>query len=60
MPIYEYQCTHCGHIFEEIQKITDDPVLHCPECNNEVKRIISSGSFRLPGDGWYKKTSKME
>ena len=23
MPIYEYECTKCGHRFEKIQKISD-------------------------------------
>lgn len=55
MPIYEYKCYNCNHEFEVTQKITADPIKVCPECGEEeVKRIISSTSFHLKGDGWYK------
>jgi len=26
MPVYEYECSACGHRFEEWQKINDKPV----------------------------------
>lgn len=55
MPIYEYQCEACGHTFEELQKITDAPLVHCPVCEkDEVRRLISKTSFQLKGGGWYK------
>ena len=55
MPTYEYQCTSCGHKFEAFQKITDEPVTRCPECEKDsVQRLISGGAFHLKGTGWYK------
>ncbi len=54
MPIYEYECSACGHRFEEWQKITDKPVKVCPKCKaRKVERLISQTSFQLKGGGWY-------
>src|SRR5438093_12501131 len=52
MPIYEYRCERCG-VFEEIQRITDQPLERCPQCGRKVRRLISSTSFHLKGSGWY-------
>ena len=54
MPVYEYQCSACGHEFEEWQKINDKPVRKCPECGErKVERLMSRTSFQLKGSGWY-------
>ena len=53
MPIYEYQCTKCGEIFEAVQKITDDPLTECKFCKATVEKLISHSSFQLKGSGWY-------
>ena len=54
MPIYEYQCAACGHIFDSLQKISEAPLTTCPECNAEaLKKLVSAPAFRLKGGGWY-------
>ena len=54
MPIYEYKCLICEHQFEVIQRLSDNPVESCPECNEKsVKKLVSAPSFRLKGGGWY-------
>lgn len=53
MPIYEYQCTHCGRTLEVMQKITDEPLETCPSCKGKLRRLISLTSFQLKGSGWY-------
>ena len=54
MPIYEYQCEHCGHKFEKLQKISDEPLKTCPQCSNHsLKKLVSAAAFRLTGGGWY-------
>lgn len=54
MPIYEYRCPDCGHQFDALQKISDDPISECPECSaGNVKKLISRTSFSLKGGGWY-------
>ncbi len=54
MPIYEYACKNCGHTLDELQKMSDDPLVVCPECGEpQLKRLISAPRFRLKGEGWY-------
>jgi putative FmdB family regulatory protein len=54
MPIYEYKCYACGHTFETLQKISDAPLLRCPDCGKDaLKKLISAAGFRLKGGGWY-------
>ncbi len=54
MPIYEYQCTGCGHQLEAFQKMSDAPLKKCPECHKELlQKLISAAGFQLKGTGWY-------
>ena len=54
MPIYEYQCEACGHVFEKLQKISETPLMKCPDCGEEaLKKLVSAPAFRLKGAGWY-------
>ena len=54
VPTYEYECSQCGHTFEIEQRITDDPLESCPECEGKVKRVISGGGgVILKGTGFY-------
>ena len=54
MPIYEYACRACGHQFETMQKISEEPLVDCPNCNKpELKKLVSRAAFRLKGSGWY-------
>src|SRR5210317_1409636 len=54
MPIYEYECCDCGHYFDVLQKISDDPLKHCPDCGDPaLKKLLSAPRFRLKGSGWY-------
>ena len=53
MPIYEYECTKCGHQREVWQKFSDDPVTTCDQCKGKMKKLISHSTFHLKGSGWY-------
>lgn len=54
MPIYEYACRKCEHVFDVLQKMSDEPLTYCPECGaHELRKLISAPSFRLKGGGWY-------
>lgn len=54
MPIYEYRCTSCGAELEKLQKISDPPLVQCPECGKDaLVKLVSASSFRLKGSGWY-------
>ena len=53
MPIYEYECSKCGHVHEIMQKMSDKPLSKCPQCSGKLQKIISQSSFHLKGSGWY-------
>jgi putative FmdB family regulatory protein len=44
MPIYEFRCTDCGHVFEElVMRSSDQEDLACPRCTGKsVERILSA------------------
>lgn len=54
MPLYEYQCSKCGKVFEKMQKFSDTPLTQC-ECPDQgpVERMISAPQFQFKGSGWY-------
>lgn len=54
MPIYEYACQSCGHALEALQKLSDAPLVDCPECGcPELRKLVSAAGFVLKGSGWY-------
>jgi putative FmdB family regulatory protein len=53
MPVYEYECTKCGHQSELLQRITDPPLTKCEICSGKMKKLISNSTFHLKGSGWY-------
>ena len=54
MPIYEYECRDCGHVFDALQKMSDDVLRDCPDCGKaELRKLLSAPNFRLKGGGWY-------
>jgi len=53
MPLYEYQCKKCGHLFEKIQKFSDKLIKKCPECGGRVEQTISAPAVQFKGSGWY-------
>jgi putative FmdB family regulatory protein len=61
MPIYEYACKECNHILEALQKMTDAPLVDCPECGEPaLRRLLSAPRFRLKGEGWYETDFKKD
>jgi putative FmdB family regulatory protein len=52
MPIYEYRCEN-GHLFEVMQKITDDPVTQCEVCGAPVARVFHPIAVHFKGSGFY-------
>ena len=61
MPIYEYACKKCDHTLDALQKMSDEPLLDCPECGEpQLKRLISAPRFRLKGKGWYETDFKKD
>jgi putative FmdB family regulatory protein len=52
MPIYEYRCEN-GHIFEVMQRMTDDPVSVCSTCEAPVQRVFHPVAVHFKGKGFY-------
>ena len=54
MPIYGYICKSCEHTFDALQKMSDDPLVDCPDCGeSSLQKALSAPKFRLKGSGWY-------
>lgn len=54
MPLYEYQCKQCAERVEIIQRVSDPPYTHCPQCGGQMKKLISSPAIQFKGSGFYK------
>lgn len=55
MPTYEYECSACGHEFEQFESIKALPTKNCPKCGrSKAKRLISGGGGLIfKGSGFY-------
>jgi putative FmdB family regulatory protein len=53
MPIYVYQCDTCGLVFERRQRMTEPPLVDCPECDGQVRRVIQPVGIVFKGSGFY-------
>ena len=55
MPTYEYECTKCGHHFEQFQSMRDLPLKKCPKCKKaSLKRLVGGGAGLIfKGSGFY-------
>ena len=54
MPLYEYECSVCGHRFELIQRFADPPVETCVACGQgPVAKLLSAPAVHFKGTGWY-------
>jgi putative FmdB family regulatory protein len=44
MPLYEYRCHNCGHVFEMLRRLKEaDSDLECPKCGSaEIERQFST------------------
>ena len=61
MPIYEFECRSCGHVWDRLQKMSDPDPDACPACGvSQVGRRMTAASFRLKGGGWYETDFKGE
>ena len=52
MPIYEYKCEN-GHLFDVMQKMSDEPLTECQECGAPAVRVLHSPAVHFKGSGFY-------
>jgi putative FmdB family regulatory protein len=46
MPLYEYNCESCDYRFDKLV-LNRDSEVHCPICQGEVKKLMSTFSFAV-------------
>jgi putative FmdB family regulatory protein len=52
VPIYEYKCEN-GHVFDVIQKMSDEPLGECQECGAPAERVLHPVAVHFKGSGFY-------
>lgn len=52
MPIYEYKCEN-GHVFEVMQRMSDDALTECTQCGARVQRVFHPVAIHFKGSGFY-------
>jgi putative FmdB family regulatory protein len=52
VPIYEYKCEN-GHVFDVMQKMTDEALTECQECGAPAVRVLHSPAVHFKGSGFY-------
>ena len=60
MPIYEYECEHCG-VLEVWQRMSEGTFRKCrkdwcqspADCPKAIRRLVSAPSLQFKGTGWY-------
>jgi putative FmdB family regulatory protein len=52
MPIYEYKCEN-GHVFDVIQRMTDEALTECQECGAPAVRVLHPVAVHFKGSGFY-------
>lgn len=57
MPIFEYRCSECGNVFEELRDAGSESAPSCPKCgskkvNKMISRFAAKGAdgFRIQGN----------
>ena len=52
MPIYEYKCTN-GHVFDVIQRMSDEALTKCQECGAPAERVLHPVAIHFKGSGFH-------
>ncbi len=49
MPIYEFQCTDCNHVFEHLTTTSHNlETPECPKCKSlQVRKLVSASAVRV-------------
>jgi putative FmdB family regulatory protein len=53
MPTYGYRCGNCGHQFEIVQRISDEPLKICPKCQGKLSKMLYPVGISFKGSGFY-------
>jgi putative FmdB family regulatory protein len=53
MPTYGYRCGNCGHQFEIVQRISEEPLTACPKCQGKLSKVLYPVGISFKGSGFY-------
>lgn len=53
MPLYDYQCSQCGHVIEVRHGFNDSHDAPCPKCGGGLKRVFNPAPIVFKGSGFY-------
>ena len=53
MPLYDYECSDCGDVFELKQSFSAEPRAECPSCQGESRRKFHPVPIIYKGTGFY-------
>ena len=58
MPTYTYACRGCHHRFDEVQAMSDAPLVTCPKCGGKLRRVFGTVGVTFKGPGFYRTDSR--
>jgi putative FmdB family regulatory protein len=55
MPTYTYRCNNCEYQFDIKQRMADNPLTDCPECEatGSLRKVLNSVGIVFKGSGFY-------
>lgn len=53
MPLYTYKCKSCAYTYEKRKRFDEENDTVCPECGQEVRRVVNSIGIVFKGSGFY-------
>lgn len=55
MPTYTYRCNNCDYQFDIKQRMAENPLTDCPECDaeNSLRKVLNSVGIVFKGSGFY-------
>jgi putative FmdB family regulatory protein len=53
LPLFEYKCAKCCHLFEKIEKHSASQTKKCPKCGGKAPRQFAAPAIQFKGSGWY-------
>lgn len=57
MPVYDYKCEECGHVFEATHAI-NEKISECEKCSKAVRKVFHPVGIVFKGQGFYKTDSR--
>ena len=53
MPLYDYQCSQCGHVVEVRHGFDETYTQACPACGGALQRVFNPAPIVFKGSGFY-------